>query len=66
MYNRRRKQNLDRVALVAKRLGDLRDEVVFLGGSIASAMVNLSQVPMMTFPYLTRYEGAGALGRRFW
>ena len=36
----------------------------FLGGSIASAMVNLSQVPMMTFPYLTRYEGAGALGRR--
>ncbi len=36
----------------------------FLGGSIASAMVNLSQVPMMTFPYLTRYEGAAALGKR--
>lgn len=36
----------------------------FLGGSIASAMVNLSQVPMMTFPYLTQYESAGKLANR--
>ena len=36
----------------------------FLGGSIASAMVNATQVPMMTFPYLTRYENAAALGKR--
>ncbi|MBP9806540.1 MAG: PLxRFG domain-containing protein [Candidatus Accumulibacter sp.] len=36
----------------------------FLGGSIAAAIVNATQVPMMTFPYLTRYESAGALGKR--
>ena len=45
MYNRRRKQNLDRVALVAKRLGDLRDEVVFLGGSIAGLLVTDPAAP---------------------
>ena len=30
----------------------------FLGGSIAAGMVNLSQVPMVTFPYLTQFGGA--------
>lgn len=32
----------------------------FLGGSIASALTNLTQVPLATFPYLSRYKGAGA------
>lgn len=31
----------------------------FLGGSIASAMTNLTQVPMATFPYLAAHKGAG-------
>lgn len=45
MYNRRRKQNLDRVAMVAKHLGELRDEVVFLGGSIAGLLVTDPAAP---------------------
>jgi len=45
MYNRRRKQNLDRVAVVAERLGELRDEVVFLGGSIAGLLITDPAAP---------------------
>jgi hypothetical protein len=36
----------------------------FLGGSIASAMVNLTQTPAMTLPYLSKFEQAPALMRR--
>ena len=36
----------------------------FLGGSLASAMVNATQVPMMTFPRLSQYEDAGKLAKR--
>jgi hypothetical protein len=32
----------------------------FIGGSIASALVNLTQVPMMTLPYLSQYGSAKA------
>lgn len=32
----------------------------FIGGSIASALTNLTQVPLVTFPYLTRYGAAAA------
>ncbi len=45
MYNRRRKQNLDRVVMVAQRLGELRDEVVFLGGAIAGLLVTDPAAP---------------------
>ena len=45
MYNRRRKQNLDRVVMVAHRLGELRDEVVFLGGAIAGLLVTDPAAP---------------------
>ena len=45
MYNRRRTQNLDRVAIVAKRLGDLCAEVVFLGGSIAGLLITDPAAP---------------------
>jgi hypothetical protein len=31
----------------------------FLGGSVASAMVNMTQPFMVTFPYLSQYGGAG-------
>lgn len=34
----------------------------FLGGSIASALTNLTQVPMVTMPWLSQY-GAGAAAR---
>jgi len=33
----------------------------FLGGSIASAMVNLTQVPLMTFPFLSQYSNSAPL-----
>jgi hypothetical protein len=36
----------------------------FLGGSLAAAMVNATQVPMMTFPRLAQYEDAGKLAAR--
>ena len=36
----------------------------FLGGSLAAAMVNATQVPMMTFPRLAQYEQAGKLAAR--
>ena len=36
----------------------------FLGGSLAAAMVNATQVPMMTFPRLSQYESAGKLAAR--
>jgi hypothetical protein len=32
----------------------------FLGGSMASALTNLTQVPLATFPYLSRHKGAVA------
>ncbi len=32
-------QNLDMVALVAQRLGDLREEVVFLGGAVTALLI---------------------------
>jgi len=36
----------------------------FLGGSIASAVVNLTQTPAMTLPFLSKFEPAGRLSRR--
>ncbi|MBK8113432.1 MAG: PLxRFG domain-containing protein, partial [Candidatus Accumulibacter sp.] len=36
----------------------------FLGGSLASAAVNLTQTPMMTLPFLSQFEPAGALIQR--
>jgi hypothetical protein len=36
----------------------------YLGGSIASAMVNLTQPLMMTLPYLSQFGGPVAAGRR--
>ncbi len=36
----------------------------FLGGSIASAVVNLTQTPAMTLPFLWKFEPAGRLSRR--
>ena len=33
----------------------------FLGGSLASAMVNLTQIPLMTFPFLSQYAKIGEL-----
>lgn len=36
----------------------------FLGGSLAAAMVNATQVPMMSFPRLAQYEDAGKLAAR--
>lgn len=34
----------------------------FLGGSLASAMVNMTQIPMVAFPFLSQYQDAAALG----
>ena len=36
----------------------------FLGGSLAAAMVNATQIPMMTFPRLSQYEPAAKLATR--
>lgn len=38
--------------------------VSYIGGSIASAMVNLTQPLTMTFPYLAQYGGAAKAGAR--
>lgn len=34
--------------------------VWYLGGSVASAMTNLTQIPMVTLPYLTQFKGGSA------
>lgn len=47
MYNHRRQQNLDRVILVAEQLGSLREQVVFVGGSIASLLITDPAMPDM-------------------
>lgn len=36
----------------------------YLGGSVASAMVNMTQPLMMTFPYLSQFGGPAAAARR--
>ncbi len=36
----------------------------FLGGSLASAAVNLTQTPMMTLPFLSKFESAQRVTRR--
>ena len=36
----------------------------YLGGSVASAMVNMTQPFMMTLPYLSQFGGPAAAGRR--
>lgn len=38
--------------------------VQYLGGSIASALVNMTQPFMMTFPYLSQFGGAGKAAAR--
>ena len=38
--------------------------IQYLGGSVASAMVNLTQPVMMTFPYLSQYGGAAKAAAR--
>jgi len=38
-------QNLDMVALVAKRLGDLRAEVVFVGGAVTGLLITDPAAP---------------------
>lgn len=47
MYHHRRQQNLDRVILVAEQLGTLREQVVFVGGSIASLLITDPAMPDM-------------------
>jgi hypothetical protein len=36
----------------------------YLGGSVASALVNMTQTFVQTFPYLAQYGGAGKAGKR--
>lgn len=38
--------------------------VQYIGGSIASAIVNLTQTAVQTFPFLSQYGGAGKAGAR--
>lgn len=38
-------QNLDMVALVAERLGELREEVVFVGGAVTGLLINDPAAP---------------------
>lgn len=36
----------------------------YIGGSLASAMVNMTQIPLMTLPHLSQYESLGRLAGR--